>query len=80
MDLDIIFKPEVSSSELPENSVVAQTIQAVNGSSGVFNVTINPSSIQITCKLLHDILSLFVIFCLKLSSQDKEREILPGTK
>lgn len=51
VELNVIFKPDVPVSALPDNTVVAQTLEALNDSSNALNITIVPSSIQIICKL-----------------------------
>ena len=48
-DLEIIFHKNSITSELPQNAVVVETlVAAVNNST--FNVTIDTSTIKVTCK------------------------------
>ncbi|XP_026167885.1 uncharacterized protein LOC113133338 [Mastacembelus armatus] len=54
-DIEILFIRNISTPELPQNSVVAQTfVEGVNNSGSSFNLTINPSSVQVLASPVTD--------------------------
>lgn len=50
-DIGVVLNNSIPITELPQNSVVAQTlVEALNDTSNNFSVSISASSIQVICK------------------------------